>query len=68
MVTKSTTTKKTTKTNSITTKYDNLPTKSAKIRAMAADQFSRGDIARALGIRYQHVRNVLVTQLKKSVA
>lgn len=47
-------------------KYDALPTKSAKIRAMAADGMSRGDIARTLGIRYQHVRNVLVTPLKTS--
>ncbi|KKK61710.1 hypothetical protein LCGC14_3011610 [marine sediment metagenome] len=60
-----TTTKKTTKTNSLV-KYQNLPTKSAKIRAMSADGMSRGDIARALEIRYQHVRNVLVTTLKRS--
>jgi len=46
--------------------YDSLPTKSAKIRAMAADGMSRGDIARALEIRYQHVRNVLVTPVKRS--
>jgi len=36
-----------------------LPTKSAKIRALAARGIERADIARALGIRYQHVRNVL---------
>ena len=42
-----------------------LPTKSAKIRALDAEGWSRSDIARALGIRYQHVRNVLVTPLKR---
>ena len=37
-----------------------LPTKSAKIRALDSAGFRRADIARFLGIRYQHVRNVLV--------
>lgn len=37
-----------------------LETKSAKIRALAAAGFERADIARYLGIRYQHVRNVLL--------
>src|SRR2546421_10584647 len=36
-----------------------LPTKSAKIRALAEQGYARADIARALGIRYQHARNVL---------
>jgi bifunctional DNA-binding transcriptional regulator/antitoxin component of YhaV-PrlF toxin-antitoxin module len=36
-----------------------LPTKSAKIRALAQAGYPRADIARHLGIRYQHVRNVL---------
>ena len=35
-------------------------TKSGKIRKLAAAGHSRSDIAKALGIRYQHVRNVLV--------
>lgn len=35
-------------------------TKSDKIRALSAAGMSRADIARTLGIRYQHVRNVLV--------
>jgi hypothetical protein len=39
---------------------DPLPTKSAKIRALARAGFERADIARFLGIRYQHVRNVLM--------
>src|SRR5262245_18862833 len=38
---------------------DNLPTVSAKIRALADQGMSRADIARRLDIRYQHVRNVL---------
>lgn len=42
-----------------------LPTTSAKIRYLASEGFSRGDISRKLGIRYQHVRNVLITPLKK---
>jgi hypothetical protein len=36
-----------------------LPTKSAKIRRLAEAGYERADIARFLGIRYQHVRNVL---------
>lgn len=40
-----------------------LPTKSAKIRALAAKGLSRSEIAKGLGIRYQHVRNVLITPL-----
>lgn len=37
-----------------------LEQKSAKIRKLAAEGYKRADIARFLGIRYQHVRNVLV--------
>lgn len=39
-----------------------LRTKASKIRALAAAGYSRPEIARFLGIRYQHVRNVLVQQ------
>src|SRR5438445_358348 len=39
---------------------DGLETKSANIRALAQAGYDRAEIARALGIRYQHVRNVLV--------
>jgi len=42
-----------------------LPTTAAKIRALAAEGQSRADIARALGIRYQHVRNVLMREEEK---
>lgn len=37
-----------------------LTTKSAKIRALAQAGYSRTEISKILGIRYQHVRNVLV--------
>jgi len=42
-----------------------LTTKSDKIRVLSANGYSRGDIARFLGIRYQHVRNVLVQSAAK---
>lgn len=38
-------------------------TKSSKIRYLASLNYSRGEIAKHLGIRYQHVRNVLVTPI-----
>ena len=37
-----------------------LPTKSAKIRALDGEGYSRSEIAKFLDIKYQHVRNVLV--------
>jgi hypothetical protein len=46
------------------TALDQLTTKSAKIRYLNSIEMSRGDIARYLGIRYQHVRNVLITPVK----
>lgn len=46
------------------TEFDNLPTKSAKIRYLNAKGWKRGDIAKHMGIRYQHVRNVLVMPVK----
>jgi AbrB family looped-hinge helix DNA binding protein len=42
----------------------NLPTKSAKIRALAGAGYSRSEIADFLKIRYQHVRNVLVNDAR----
>lgn len=41
--------------------------KSNAIRAMSKDGFSRSYIAIALGIRYQHVRNVLLQPLKRAI-
>jgi hypothetical protein len=43
-----------------------LPTKSAQIRFLFGRGIKRSEIALILNIRYQHVRNVLVTELKKS--
>ena len=41
-------------------------TVSGKIRFLDKEGFSRGDISRILGKRYQHVRNVLMPPLKGS--
>jgi len=41
-----------------------LSTTSARIRALDAKGWTRAQIAKALGKRYQHVRNVLVTPIK----
>ena len=38
---------------------------SAAIRKLAAEGMARGTIAKNLGKRYQHVRNVLITPGKK---
>lgn len=48
---------------SVPAAIDKLPTKSAKIRALNELGRTRSEIAKDLGIRYQHVRNVLVTPL-----
>ena len=45
--------------------YAGCKTKSEEIRARAKDGQKRAFIAKAMGIRYQHVRNVLLTPLKK---
>lgn len=41
------------------------PTKSAAIRALYASGTKKGEIAKLLNIRYQHVRNVLITPVKQ---
>lgn len=41
--------------------------KSNAIRAMSANGKTKGEIAKALGIRYQHVRNVLSQPLKRVI-
>jgi len=46
----------------------NLPTKSEKIRKLNAAGYSRQAIADFLGIRYQHVRNVLVDDERRRPA
>lgn len=48
---------------SLIEKYGN---KSKAIRALAKEGHSRSEIAKALDIRYQHVRNVLVTVTKET--
>jgi hypothetical protein len=43
---------------------DSCTSTAAKVRTLNAAGMSRGDISRALNIRYQWVRNVLITPLK----
>jgi hypothetical protein len=45
--------------------YDALSTKSARIRFLNSAGWSRGEISKFMGIRYQHVRNVLITPVKE---
>jgi bifunctional DNA-binding transcriptional regulator/antitoxin component of YhaV-PrlF toxin-antitoxin module len=45
-----------------------LKTKSAKIRALGNAGYARADIARFLGIRYQHVRNVALAAQEQPAA
>lgn len=51
--------------DNVLSKYEGLPTVSAKIRAMHADGIKRSQIAKLLDKRYQHVRNVLVAPAPK---
>ena len=44
-----------------------LQGKSSKIRFYLSKGYKRAEIANHLGIRYQHVRNVEVTLLKKDI-
>ena len=41
-----------------------IPTASGKIRFLNSKGLTRYQIAKILGIRYQHVRNVLITPVK----
>lgn len=62
-------TKSTTKTTTPTTSnpdLSHLPTTSSKIRYLTGLGWKRGPIAKLLGIRYQHVRNVQLQPLKKT--
>jgi phage portal protein BeeE len=45
---------------------EDLKTKSNVIRFLHSRNFSRTDIAKFTGLRYQHVRNVLLMPLTKS--
>ena len=46
-------------------KAQSMKTKSAAIRLLWNDGYSKSAIAKYLGIRYQHVRNVLTKELKR---
>lgn len=48
------------------TELDSLKTTSEKIRYLDAKGVARSEIAKQLGIRYQHVRNVLIKPLKQA--
>ncbi len=54
-----------TKVYQVREKYSELPSVSSIIRMMEKDGFSRWEIHKDTGIRYQHVRNVLITPLSK---
>ena len=45
---------------------ESMTTKSAKIRFLDSQGLTRSEIAKRLDIRYQHVRNVLITPVKKA--
>ena len=45
-------------------KLNSFSTKSAKIRYLLKLKKSRGEIAKHLKIKYQHVRNVEITPIK----
>ena len=45
-------------------KVDSFSTTSAKIRYLDSQGLTRGQISTALKIRYQWVRNVLITEVK----
>lgn len=46
-------------------KLNSMTTKSSKIRYLNSVGYSRSEIAKLLEIRYQHVRNVLITPLMR---
>ena len=49
-----------------TSELEQFTTTSAKIRYLNSQGLKNGPISKLLNIRYQHVRNVLTTPLKKS--
>lgn len=53
--------------NDVETKLSELTSKSAKIRYLNSIGWTRKEIKIKLNISYQHVRNVLVTVLKKDL-
>lgn len=61
-------TKVTTITKDYSKELSALPTTSAKIRYLNSQNVSTGEIAKILKIRYQWVRNVLITPVSKPKA
>lgn len=51
--------------STISTHLSTLTTTSSKVRFLHSEGYDKGDISRILNIRYQWVRNVLITPLKK---
>jgi hypothetical protein len=49
---------------SVQDQLDSCTSVAARVRFLSSQGMSRGDISRVLGIRYQWVRNVLITPLK----
>lgn len=50
------------------TRETEFATKSARIRYLASKGMKTGDIAKLMGIRYQHVRNTLQRPLKSATS
>ena len=46
-------------------KLSDYPSKSAMIRDLSSKGLTRSEIAKIMEIRYQHVRNVLITPIKR---
>lgn len=51
--------------NEVASELTNLTTKSSQIRFLDQLGYTRYQVSQILNIRYQHVRNVLITPLKK---
>lgn len=51
--------------NDVQQKLESFTSTAAKVRYLSSEGYSRGDVSRILDIRYQWVRNVLETPLKK---
>jgi hypothetical protein len=49
------------------TKLNTFKTKSDKIRYLNSLNYNRSEISQILKIRYQHVRNVLITPVNKKL-
>jgi hypothetical protein len=51
-------------TNDQQAKVDAMTQTASRVRFLLSEGYSRGDVSRILGIRYQWVRNVDITPLK----